>query len=72
MGLPRMRTAGGAMKEIKALDPNTEITECAIRRAIKRGEVRSVSNGVKRLVNLDELLDYFGCGDQRGASDDTD
>lgn len=57
--LPRMRTASGAMKEIRQMDPNTNITESAIRRAIKRDEVKSVTNGVKHLVNLDDLLAYF-------------
>ena len=59
MCLPRMRTAKGAMKEIREMDPNTEITESAIRRATKRGDVKSVTNGVKHLVNLDDLLSYF-------------
>jgi hypothetical protein len=54
-----MRTAGGAMKEIRQMDPNTGITESAIRRAIKRGDVKSVPNGAKRLINLDDLLAYF-------------
>ena len=55
MCLPRMRTASGAMKEIRQMDPNTNITESAIRRAIKRGEVKSVTNGVKLLGELDDL-----------------
>lgn len=58
--LPRMRTARGAIEEIKQMDPNTEITESAIRRAMKRGDVRTVANGRKLLVSLDELLRYFG------------
>lgn len=58
--LPRMRTARGAIEEIRKMDPNTEITESAIRRAMKRGEVRTVANGRKLLVSLDELLKYFG------------
>lgn len=58
--LPRMRTARGAIEEIKQMDPNTEITESAIRRAMKRGDVRTVANGRKQLVSLDELLKYFG------------
>lgn len=57
--LPRMRTAAGAIREIREMDPNTEITESAIRRAIKRGEIKSVPNGVRRLVNLDDILAYF-------------
>lgn len=47
------------MKEIRQMDPNTGITESAIRRAIKRGDVKSVPNGAKRLINLDDLLAYF-------------
>ena len=66
--LPRMRTAAGAIREIRQMDPNTEITECAIRRAMKRGDVRTVKNGVKCLVSLDELLAYFNGG---GDEDDT-
>lgn len=61
--LPRMRTARGAIEEIRKMDPNTEITESAIRRAMKRGDVRTVANGRKLLVSLDELLKYFG-GDE--------
>lgn len=57
--LPRMRTAAGAIREIREMDPNTEITESAIRRAIKRGEIKSVPNGVRRLANLDDILAYF-------------
>jgi len=57
--LPKMRTAAGAIREIKAMDPNTEITEGAIRRAIKRGEIQSVPNGVRRLVNLDDVVAHF-------------
>lgn len=66
--LPRMRTAAGAIREIRQMDPNTEITECAIRRAMKRGDVHTVKNGVKCLVNLDELLAYFDGG---GTTNDT-
>ena len=58
--LPRMRTARGAIEEIKQMDPNTEITESAIRRAMKRGDLRTVPNGRKHLVSLDEVLRYFG------------
>lgn len=65
MPLPRMRTAAGAIAEIRRMDPNTNITECAIRRAIKRGEVRMVPAGKKQLVNLDELIDYFATKDAR-------
>ena len=57
--LPKMRTAAGAIREIKGMDPNTEITEGAIRRAIKRGDIQSVPNGVRRLVNLDDVVAYF-------------
>lgn len=64
MPLPRMRTACAAMNEIKTMDPNTSITECAIRRTMKRGCVHVVPNGRKHLVNLDELLNYFA---QTGA-----
>ena len=58
--LPRMRTAKGAIEEIRQMDPKTEITESAIRRAMKRGDLRTVQNGRKHLISLDEVLKYFG------------
>lgn len=65
MSLPRMRSARKAAAEIKSLDPGTSITESAIRRAMKRGEIRWVPNESKALVDLDEVLDYFSSRDGR-------
>lgn len=65
MPLPRMRSARRAAAEIKELDPGTCITESAIRRAMKRGEIRWVPNESKALVDLDEVLSYFSRADGR-------
>ena len=68
MGVPRMRTARKAAAEIKANDPGTSITECSIRRAMKRGEIRWVPNESKMLVDLDEVISYYATKDGRGTS----
>ncbi|MBR3553504.1 MAG: hypothetical protein IKN72_08980 [Clostridia bacterium] len=61
VGLPRMRTIPQAMKEIKALDPNTSITTSALRRMVKEGAVETVQVANKRLLNLDLLFDRLAC-----------
>ena len=38
-GIPRMRTAAKIVAEIKALDPDTEVTEFHIRKLAKDGTV---------------------------------
>lgn len=65
MPLPRMRSARRAAAEIRAMDPGTCITESAIRRAMKRGEIRWVPNESKALVDLDEVLSFFASKDGR-------
>ena len=59
--LTRMRTIPKAYKEIKALDPNTDLTLRALRRMVKSGEIPSVQIASKTLVNLDLLLEALSC-----------
>ena len=56
-----MRTIPKAYKEIKALDPNTDLTLRALRRMDKSGEIPSVQIASKTLVNLDLLLEALSC-----------
>lgn len=56
---PRMRTARGAVAFLKELDPGSEVTEHFIRQLIKTRRLPSVPVGTKRLVNVDQLLDYL-------------
>nr|DAH08910.1 MAG TPA: Protein of unknown function (DUF1580) [Caudoviricetes sp.] len=59
MPIPRMRLLKEAAEEIKAVDPNTAVTQCFIRRLALDGKVKSVMAGRKRLINLDDLLQYL-------------
>lgn len=68
MALPRMRTAAGALAEIKDADPKTCITECAIRRAMKRGDIRTVPVGNKLLADLEDIIRYFATGEKPAGS----
>lgn len=63
MPLPRMRTAKKAAEEIKAMDPNTDVTAWAIMRLMKGGKIPMVKAGNKFLVNLDTLLEYYAKGE---------
>ncbi len=60
--IPRMRTAAKIVAEIKALDPDTEVTEFHIRKLAKSGAVPVVWAGRKALINLDDVLDLMRLG----------
>ena len=60
--IPRMRTAAKIVAEIKALDPDTEVTEFYIRQLAKEGTVPVVWAGRKALINLDDVLNLMRLG----------
>lgn len=67
--IPRMRTAAKIVAEIKALDPDTEVTEFHIRKLAKDGTVPVVWAGRKALINLDDVLDLMRQGTDRPAEE---
>ena len=64
-GIPRMRTVAKIVAEIKALDPDTEVTEFHIRKLAKDGTVPVVWAGRKALINLDDVLELMRLGTAR-------
>ena len=54
-----MRTIENALKELKALDPKTDITTNAIRTFARDGLIKSVNTGKKIYVNFDSLLIFL-------------
>ena len=60
--IPRMRTAPKIVAEIKALDPETEVTEYYVRQLVKAGAVPVVWAGNKALINLNDVLDLLRIG----------
>lgn len=58
----RMRTAESLLKEIRAQDPDTEITLHYLRKLIASGAIPVVHAGRKNLVNMDLVLDYLANG----------
>ena len=61
-GKARMRTIPKAFKAIKDIDPSSAITESYIRNLCKNGNIRTLPVGNRKLLNLDELLEYVGMG----------
>lgn len=59
MKTPRMRTIPQSAAELKALDQHTSLTECAIRRLVDQGKIKCVKAGRKKLINLDQLINYL-------------
>lgn len=59
MNVPRMRTVPESAAELKALDEHTSLTQCAIRRLVLDGKIKSIKAGRKHLINFDDLLAYL-------------
>ncbi len=59
MTIPRMRTVGEAVAEIKAMDAQSAVTANCVRCLCKDGKVHCVFTGKKILVDLDALLRYL-------------
>lgn len=65
--LPRMRTAAAAAAELKAMDPDTYLTERALRRLVHEGRIPFVAVGKRHLINLDWLIDQLAAGESFAA-----
>ncbi len=59
MGLPRMRLLDQAYEEVKKIDPQTAITKNIIRGLAIDGAIKCVMVGRKRLINVDDLIEYL-------------
>ncbi len=58
---PKMRTLPKAFEELKAIDPQTDVTPYMLRQLVLQGKIPSVKAGRKFLLNLDVLFDFLGC-----------
>ena len=56
---PTMRTIENAVKELKQLDPKSDMTTNAIRTFAREGLIKSVNTGKKVYVNFDSLIDFL-------------
>jgi len=57
---PQMRTLDTGIKEIKEIDPHTQITKNALRNALLSGVIPSKQIGAKRIFDLNKAWEYFG------------
>lgn len=57
--LPPMRTIKQAIAEIKQADPNTPMSEWALRKLVVDGIIPSVKAGTKYLINMKILEEYM-------------
>ena len=58
----KVRKIKNSLEEIKAEDPNTCLTEYAIRQMVANGEISHIKRGRKILIDLDELKEYLSVG----------
>ncbi len=65
MSLPKMRTAPGVLAEIKAQDPDTEVSLHMVRRIINSGRVPVVNAGNRKLVSVDAVIAYLEAGEEQ-------
>ncbi|MDO5398570.1 MAG: hypothetical protein Q4G33_11650 [bacterium] len=62
--MPPMRGIKQAIAELKAADPDTALTERALRRLVASEAIPSVKIGRKHLINMSVLSDYLHNGAQ--------
>ena len=60
--MARMRTIPEAIRHFKTVDPNTALTQHAIRQMVLTSRIPHVSVGAKRLIDVD-LLERFLSGE---------
>ncbi len=63
--IPRMRTAPKIVAELKALDPESEVTEHFVRKLVKDGLLKVTWAGNKALINLNDVLELLRAGSDR-------
>ena len=59
MYIPRLRKIGHAIKEIKSIDPNTELNEYLLFQLVRKKELKTIKYGNAWLINLDDLFGFF-------------
>ena len=60
---PLYRTIRSCIKEIKKQDPDTALTEYALRTFVREDKVKHLDSGSRVLVNYDDLLRYLEIGE---------
>lgn len=58
--LPIFRSIRGAVIYLKKLDDGCQISEYMLRRAIKDGNIHARTVGRKYIVNVNEIIEYYG------------
>ncbi len=61
----RMRTIRETAEHFKTMDPNTALTQTALRRLVTTGELPSVRVGNKYLIALETVENYLSGGVQQ-------
>ena len=59
MYIPRLRRISDVLNEIRAEDPETDVSQYVVKELLKTGKITSMKYGNAWLVNLDELYAYF-------------
>lgn len=57
--MSKMRTIKETAKYIKEKDPDTAITEYAIRKMVANKQIKSIRTGKKYLINIEEVERFF-------------
>lgn len=57
--MKKIRTIRQAVTEIKEADPNSAISEHALRRIVNAGKIPHIREGNKFLIDLDKVYEYY-------------
>lgn len=67
----RMRTIDSGYEELRAADPETELSKTAFRRLVTSGVIPSVTVGAKYLVNIDQAIEMLSEGIPAAPQEET-
>jgi hypothetical protein len=59
--VPRLRSINSAVELMKKEDPECQVTACMVRKAIRTGDFKARRVGVKYLIDVDRLVEFFSC-----------
>ncbi len=65
---PKLRTIRKALAEIKKGDPETSLSEKALRRLISDGKIPCVEVGQRQLVDVNTIKKYLATGEKKKAN----
>ena len=57
--VPKLRTVAETVREIRGMEENCYVTEHMLRRAIREKKIRCIESGNRKILDLDDVIEYL-------------